>query len=212
VPSFFYVRVHRFKAAVGDISMSFDRFANWGAAVGLLCTVMHAGAQSVVPERIYRCGHEYTNAPLNPQNCEVLQGQNITVIQGTRPVGASLAAAGHEPLQRTKSAPVAALNAPAWGAAQQAPVSTEPVSQSYRDAQKRAILVTELRQVRERHAQLVQDYNQGEADKIGGEARNHQKYLDRMAQMKAQIARAERDMDSLQKELARLPSTQVAQP
>ena len=192
--------------------MSFDRFANWGLTAGLLCTVMHAGAQSVSTERIYRCGHEYTNAPLNAQNCEVLQGQNITVIQGTRPLGASVSAANQEPLQRTKSAPVSTLNAPSWGAAQQAPGSTETVSQSSRDAQKRAILVAELRQVRERHAQLVQDYNQGEADKIGGEARNHQKYLDRMAQMKAQIARAERDMDSLQKELARLPSTQVAQP
>lgn len=192
--------------------MSFNRFTLGGFAVLLLCAVMPSGAQSVSPERIYRCGHEYTNAPLNPQNCEVLQGQNITVIQGVRPVGASLTSASHEPLQRTKSAPVPALNAPAWGAAQQMPVSSEPVSQAYRDAQKRAILVNELRQVRERHAQLVQDYNQGEADKVGGEARNHQKYLDRMAQMKAQLARAERDMDSLQKELARLPSTQVAQP
>jgi hypothetical protein len=72
--------------------------------------------------------------------------------------------------------------------------------------------VAELKQVRERHAQLVQEYNAGEPDKIGSEARNHQKYLDRLANLKAGIARAERDMDSLQKELARLPATQIAQP
>ena len=81
-----------------------------------------------------------------------------------------------------------------------------------RDGQRRAILVAELQQTRERHAQLVLEYNAGEPEKIGGEARNHQKYLDRLANLKAGIARAERDMDSLQRELSRLPSTQVAQP
>ena len=73
-------------------------------------------------------------------------------------------------------------------------------------------MLAELRQTRERHAQLVLEYNAGEPDKVGGEARNHQKYLDRLAGLKAGIARAERDMDSLQRELSKWPSAQVAQP
>jgi hypothetical protein len=100
-----------------------------------------------------------------------------------------------------------ANGAPSLGAG-----APEPVDAKVRDAQKRAILVAELQQTRERHAQLVLEYNAGEPDLLGGEARNHQKYLDRLARLKAGIARAERDMDSVQRELARLPSTPVSQP
>jgi hypothetical protein len=167
--------------------------------------VLPAHAQA--PERIYRCGKEYTNIPAQTQNCQVVQGQNVTEIQGTRPFGAS-AGPGALPLAgRTKTDPSATLGAPSLGLS-----SPGPVEAKFRDAQQRAILVAELQQTRERHSQLVLDYNAGEPDLLGSEARNHQKYLDRLVRLKAGIARAERDMDSLQRELSRLPSNQVAQP
>ena len=169
--------------------------------LGACSAAAMAGAD--VPERIYRCGNTYTNAPAKPQDCQLMQGQTITVIQGTRPFAAPAVVPTPAAASRTKTEPA---GAPLWGA------SSEPVDTKTRDAQKRAILVTELQQTRERHAQMVLEYNEGEPDKIGGEARNHQKYLDRLARLKAGIARAERDMDSLQRELSRLPSQQVAQP
>jgi len=167
-----------------------------------------AGAEN----QIYRCGNEYTNTPVNAKNCEVMQGQSITVIQGTRPSGAPKAQVSNVPAERTKIASPAVSFAPVSGTSPSPALPPEPVHAKFRDSQKRTILVSELKQVRERHAQLVQEYNAGEPEKIGSEARNHQKYLDRLADLKAGIARAERDMDSLQKELARLPATQIAQP
>lgn len=50
----------------------------------------------------------------------------------------------------------------------------------------------------------MKEYNNGEPDKIGGEARNYQKYLDRVAEMKASIARNQSDIDGLKRELSRL--------
>jgi hypothetical protein len=185
------------------------------AGCGVMCSALPVLAQ----ERIYRCGNEYTNAPINPKTCEIMQGQTITVIEGTRPSGAPRLPVSPSVSERTKTEPSLTLCAPSLGVqgvaavpAAQSGGGLEPVDAKYREAQKRIILVAELKQTRERHAQLVQEYNAGEPDKVGGEARNHQKYLDRLAGLKAGIARAERDMDSLQRELARLPSTQVALP
>ena len=173
-----------------------------------LAVSQQAGAEN----QIYRCGNEYTNTPVNAKNCEVMQGQSITVIQGTRPSGAPKPQVSTVSVERTKMASPAVSFAPASGTSPSPALAPEPVDAKFRDSQKRTILVSELKQVRERHAQLVQEYNAGEPEKIGSEARNHQKYLDRLANLKAGIARAERDMDSLQKELARLPATQIAQP
>jgi hypothetical protein len=36
-------------------------------------------------EAIYRCGHEYTNAPRDVRQCERMAPQAVTVITGTRP-------------------------------------------------------------------------------------------------------------------------------
>lgn len=175
--------------------------ALWACSAAV--TPVHAQA----PERIYRCGNEYTNAPTQAQNCQVVQGQTITVIQGTRPFGAPAGPVAPTAASRTKMTQPLPPGAPSLGSP-----SPGPVDVKTRDAQQRAILVAELQQTRERHAQLVLEYNDGEPDKVGGEARNHQKYLDRSAGLKAGIARAERDMDSLQRELSRLPSNPVAQP
>jgi hypothetical protein len=78
--------------------------------------------------------------------------------------------------------------------------------QRARDGEARAVLEDELRKARERQARLLQDYNDGEPEKQGGEARNYQKYLDRVAEMKAEIARNDSDIAGIQREISRLPS------
>jgi uncharacterized protein Yka (UPF0111/DUF47 family) len=77
------------------------------------------------------------------------------------------------------------------------------VQQIERDAQARTILAQELDKARAQLAQLLQSYNDGEPEKWATETRNHQKYLNRVADMKAAIERTERDIDSLQRELVR---------
>ena len=57
-----------------------------------------------------------------------------------------------------------------------------------------------------RQPELLKEYNNGEPEKLGPEHRNHQKYLDRVAELKAGIARNESDVAGIRRELGRLPS------
>lgn len=77
-------------------------------------------------------------------------------------------------------------------------------AQRARDADARAILETELRRAEERLAEAQKAYANGEPEKQGIESRNYQRYLDRVAELKAAVARAESDVAGLRRELQRL--------
>src|SRR6218665_1999968 len=97
---------------------------------------------ALAQERIYRCGSEYTNnaAQAKERGCKLMEGGNVTVVQGRRP------ASGARP-------PAAA--APAAGAAPSpATPRTGSSDQKARDADMRAILESELRKAEARHAEL----------------------------------------------------------
>jgi hypothetical protein len=81
--------------------------------------------------------------------------------------------------------------------------AVDPAVQKARDSDAKAILEQELRRAQARQAELAKEYNNGEPDKIGGEARNYQKYLDRVAELKASIARNQSDIEGIQRELKR---------
>ncbi|MBS0317020.1 MAG: hypothetical protein JSR49_07850 [Proteobacteria bacterium] len=140
----------------------------------------HAYAES----QIYRCGNEYTNdaTDAKARGCKPFTGGNITIIKGARPA---------EP---SRAAPPAA--------AQPRVPSNE---QRARDADARAILEAELQKAQARQTELLKEYNNGQPDKQGSEARNYQKYLDRVAEMKANIDRNQADIEGIQRELSRLP-------
>ena len=174
------------------------------ASAVLFLLLLSAGMAAQAQQAVYRCGQEYTNAPREPGLCEPLAPQAITVINGTRPAPSLAAAPAAVPTRSTKPDPGAAEPASAGQALSPAvPARTLDVQQSERDAQARTILTQELDKARAQLAQLVQGFNQGEPEKWATETRNHQKYLDRVAEMKAAIERTERDIDSLQRELAR---------
>jgi hypothetical protein len=136
-------------------------------------------------DRIYRCGNEYTNTipEGNPKGCKPLEGGNVTVVQAARP-GAQLKVASNNTGSRVDSA-----------------------DQRARDADARAILESELRKAQARQQELAAEYNNGEPEKRGDEHRNHQKYLDRVADLKAALARNESDIAGIQRELGRAAST-----
>ena len=155
------------------------------AVATLALCVLQAHAQA----RIYRCGNEYTNDPqvAKTKGCSPMEGGNITIIEGTRPT----------PPRTTPAA------APARSGS-----GTERVdsaAQRARDSDARAILEAELRKAQERLAQARKEYANGEPEKQGIESRNYQRYLDRVAELKAAVARAESDVAGLQRELGRLP-------
>jgi hypothetical protein len=162
--------------------------------LSLLCAADCACAQ----DRIYRCGNEYTNNAQDSQAraCKLVQGGNITVVPGTRTQGAAGNAAPSAARPAAASLPSAAGAPPVDAAAQRA-----------RDGDARQILEMELRKVEARQSELLAEYNRGEPEKRTDEIRNNQKYLDRVADIKTQLARADSDIASLKRELARLPGS-----
>jgi hypothetical protein len=116
----------------------------------------------------------------------------VTVVQGTR-----VQASGVRP---TSAPPSAAT--PAGPSA----TRIEAGDQRARDADARLILESELKKAEARQADLVREYNNGEPERRGDE-RNYQKYLDRVAELKAAIARNEADIAGIKRELSRLTAS-----
>jgi hypothetical protein len=80
----------------------------------------------------------------------------------------------------------------------------DSAEQRARDADARLILEAELKKAEARHSELLKEWNKGEPEKMGPEHRNHQKYLDRVAELKASLARNESDIAGIRRELGRL--------
>jgi hypothetical protein len=138
-------------------------------------------------DKIYRCGTEYTNHPPKDANCRVVEGGNVTVIHGYTPPARSSGASSSD----------SGASAPG-----QSRVNSD--EQRQRDADARLILENELKRAETRQTELQTAYNNGQPEKIGGEAQNYQKYIDRVAGMKADIDRNQADIDGIKRELARL--------
>lgn len=75
--------------------------------------------------------------------------------------------------------------------------------QRARDSDARRILEAELQREEAALEALKRDYNGGEPERHGDE-RNAQRYLDRIAEMKAAILRKEADIAAIKRELAKL--------
>jgi len=144
-------------------------------------------------QTIFRCaGNVYTNdaAEARTKGCKTMEGGNITVVQGLR--------------VRTHPASVKVATAPQFAAGPGQRVDAD--EQRARDADARAILEAELKKAEVRQAELAKEYNNGEPEMLGPEHRNHQKYLDRVAELKASIARTENDIAGIKRELGRVTS------
>jgi hypothetical protein len=132
-------------------------------------------------DRIYRCGNEYTNTVTDAQakNCKLISGGNVTVIQAIKPSPGKSSASG----QRTDTA-----------------------DQRSKDADARMILEAELKKAEAKQVELLKEYNNGEPERLGQETRNNQKYLDRVAELKAAIGRNDADIAGIKRELSRVPT------
>lgn len=153
-------------------------------------------------QKIYRCGNEYTNQPGNAQarNCRLVEGANLTVVEGLRPQQPAAVAAAPASVGPS-AAPRAA--APVVGARTEAE-QVSGAEQRARDNDARAILTAELRKAEARWQEARAAYNNGQLDKQGDEFRNHQRYLDRVENLRTQVLRAEADVAGIKRELARL--------
>ena len=148
--------------------------------------------QAFAQAKIFRCGNSYTNdeAQAKVQGCKLVEGGNVTVVQGTKVNGAG-------------KSDVKVATAPTSAPGQK----VDAREQKARDGEARAILEAELKKAEARQADLAKEYNNGEPEMLGPEHRNHQKYLDRVAELKAAIERNEKDIAGIRRELGRSAGT-----
>lgn len=159
--------------------------------------LLAALGQTAWAQDIYRCiapgsnVPEYINNPKDAKsrNCSLMSGGNVTVVQSPLPFVKTPA--------RTSS-PVVSSNAGRPEASS---------DQRARDSDTRTILEAELRKSEARMLEQQKEYNNGEPEKQGIEGRNYQRYLERVAELKDNLARTQSDIASLKREIARLPVT-----
>ncbi len=150
------------------------------------CALLACTAAWAQDKPVYRCpGNLYTDSlsakEARDKGCKTLEGAPITVIQSQVPRGAAARPTG-------------------GGASQGERVGAD--DQKARDSDARRILEAELKKEEEALAALRKDFNEGQPERRGDE-RNYQKYLDRVEQMKAEIARKEADVAALKRELGK---------
>ena len=160
-------------------------------------SAIHADAALAQGGTVYRCPGNpvlYTDSlsskEARDKGCKTLDGAPITVIQSQKPRASA------------NSAAAASGSSIAGG-----PLPTErisPVLQRARDSDRRAILESEVQRDEQTLADMKREFNGGEPERRGDE-RNYQKYLDRVGDLKAGIARKESDLAALKRELAKLP-------
>ncbi|RFB73756.1 MULTISPECIES: DUF4124 domain-containing protein [unclassified Herbaspirillum] len=151
---------------------------------GLLCAVIAHAAP--VQDEVYVCVDqngvtEYRNTGLN---------------KGCRKLDMPAANAATPAKRAVPGKPATAVTAGAFPKA-------DGQVQKARDSDRKLILQDELRLEEGKLAGLKADYNNGEPERRGDE-RNYAKYQERAAAMKDDIARAERNVDALRRELGKL--------
>ena len=159
-----------------------------------LLSLLLTGFSGPLLAQIYRCNAagggtpEYINNAKDAQSrgCKLLEGGNVTVVQG-------------QPLTK---APVRVAAASPSGSATRTDGGPE---QKARDSDSRSILESELKKAETRLVEQQKEYNNGEPEKQGIESRNYQRYLDRVAELKDGIARNQSDIEGLKREIRRLP-------
>ncbi|MBV8500399.1 MAG: hypothetical protein JO006_01630 [Paucibacter sp.] len=152
----------------------------------LLLATAAAGAQA--QSTVYRCPGPpvlYTDGlsakEAAEKGCRTVEGTPITIVQmPKRPSSGALEA------QRESN-------------------KIEAGQQKARDDERRKVLEGELRDSERKLAEAQAEYNGGNGERRGDEARNYQKFLDRMADLKASINRQEADIQALKREISKLP-------
>jgi hypothetical protein len=160
-----------------------------GAATGAALAQTGEGGSEM-----YRCpGNDYKNTisaqEAQKLGCKKIDGAPITIIQTVKPRAGTAVPA------------VASGSSPAG-------TRIDPVAQRARDSDARRILEGELKTEEERLAVLQKEFNDGQPERRGDE-KNFQKYLDRVAEMRASIERKQIDIAALRRELQKLPPSRT---
>lgn len=158
--------------------------------LALLMLPLLVQAQSVV----YKCPGPpvlYTDAisakEADSKGCKPVEGAPVSVVQAPR-----------------RAAPPPSAPAPRGEASRAGEgARVDPGVQKQRDNDRRGVLEAELRQAEAHLAELRREYADGNPERLGSE-RNYARYQERVAELKAAVARQEADVAALKRELAKL--------
>ncbi len=162
------------------------------AGLGLSITLLAPQPAAAQAGAVYRCPGPpvlYTDAlsadEARERGCRTIEGAPITVIQAPKP------------------RPATAATGNGASAARPGEGKIDPAAQRQRDSDARRILEAELKREEDKLIVQKREYNNGEPERRG-EERNFQRYMDRVAEMKAGMARTESDIAALKREIAKL--------
>jgi hypothetical protein len=153
------------------------------AAVGMTAVAAHAQSE------VYLCVDqngvkEYKNTG-DTKGCKKVSLPPLTVTSSSKPTG-TVATSSKPPAATPPDFP-----------------KVDNGTQKARDNDRRQILQDELRNEQQRLADLKKDYNDGAPERQGNE-RNYAKYQERVASMKEDVSRSEKNIDALNRELSNL--------
>jgi hypothetical protein len=151
--------------------------------VALTVLALAASGAQAAQDVYYRCPNNVFTNTITPKEadargCKAMEAQQPTTI------------------------PAPKVRAPAAVSPGAAASRVEAQEQKARDSDARKILQDELIKAQGRLDVLQKEYNNGQPERQGDE-KNYQKYLDRTADLKAQIARTEADISAITRELAK---------
>lgn len=171
------------------------RPAGFAAAFALAAAMAtpHAHADSIVYKCVDKSGRvEFTD--VNKAGCKPLDLPGYIPAppqQSVRPRGGPTAAS---PIQGAARPPTPSpANFP----------RVDNSAQRARDDDRREILGEELRAEEKKLADLRRDFNNGEPERQGNE-KNYAKYQERVANMRDDIGRAEKNVEALKREIANI--------
>ena len=158
-----------------------------------LMLAVPAMAQSAVYRCVDKEGHVlYTDT--SGTNCKVVDSLNSGAISTPAPAPRSAAGTMRQGASRPAAGPTAS---PA------AFPRVDNATQRARDDDRREILNEELRAEEKKLTELKRDFNNGEPERQGNE-RNYAKYQERVAQMREDIGRAEKNVEAIKREIANI--------
>jgi len=169
-----------------------------GAAAAAAVVSVLVAAPALAQGQIWRCGNEYTNHPgerPEARGCRLLQGGNLSIVEGRRPAA--------------NQAPAADPSPAASNAAQRPPSQrVDRTEQQARDRDARLILETELRRAQERVRELQAEFNQGRPQPLPSERGDEARLAQRTEELRRRLERAQGDVVAIEREIGRLPPVQ----